>query len=161
MKNSKLVLIAIAAVCVIVIVSVLSPVVWFLGGSCFEFVSGMKTDIEIDSYRLCQDVNGDDVIIIKYLLKNNGDEPTCLIYEGDFYVYQDGVSLTEFYTDDENKLPKECNYDAEDQYKNIKGGVEYYAEIAYWLEYPDKDVEVEVNDYGLFDKTKEKVFKLK
>jgi len=38
--------------------------------------------------------------------------------------------------------------------------VEYYAEIAYVLKYPGADVEVEVDDYGLFDSKKEKVFKL-
>ena len=161
MKKSQLVFIAIAAICVIIVVSIFSPISWVLGGVFLGHLNGSKADIGIDSYRLCQDTDGKDIIIIKYLLKNEGDEPTALIYEGDFYVYQEGISLTEFYEEDGNKLPKECNYDTEDQYKNIKGGVEYYAEIAYYLEYPDKDVEVEVNDYGLFDKKKEKVFKLK
>ena len=94
---------------------------------------------------------------ITYLLKNDGKEATSLFYEVDFYVYQNGVSLTEYC----EALPKECNYDTEDQYRNVKGGVEYYAEIAYELEYPDGEVEVEVDDYGLSDGKKEKVFKLK
>ncbi len=156
-KKGHIALIAVAAVIVFVFVLFSSPLTWLFGGVLFDITSGNKVEVEIDSYRLCKDADGDDVIIIKYLLKNEGKEPTALIYEGDFCVYQDGVSLTEYL----EELPKECNYDAEDQYKNVKGGVNYYAEIAYRLDNPDKDVEVEVTDYGIFDGTKEKVFELK
>lgn len=158
MKKSHIVLITVAvAIFVIIVALFTSPFALVLGGTIFDATSGGKAKIEIDSYRLCQDKDGKDVIIIKYLLKNDGKEPTALIYEGNFSVYQEGVSLTEYYED----LPKNCDYDTEDQYKNIKSGVEYYAEIAYVLEYPDKDVEVEVDDYGIFDGKKEKVFKIK
>ncbi len=158
MKKGHIVLIAVAAaIFVIIIATIYSPIAMVLGGTIFGITSGTNAEIEIDSYRLCQDKDGKDIIIIKYLLKNEGKEPTALIYEGDFYVYQNGVSLTEYI----EELPKECDYDLDDQYKNIKSGVEYYAEIAYSLEYPDKDVEVEVDDYGLFDGKKEKVFKMK
>ena len=156
MKKGHVVLITIAAIFVIIISLIFSPISLFLGGAIVGITSGSNAEIEIDSYRLCEDKDGEDIIIIKYLLKNKGKEPTTLSYEGDFCVYQNGVSLTECY-----ELPKECNYDSEDQYKNIKGGVEYYAEIAYYLEHPDKDVEVEVNDYGLFDGEKQKEFKFK
>ena len=155
MKKGYVVLIVIAAI--IVIMATVGPMVLFLGGTIWEVTGGSSAEIEIDSYRLCQDADGEDVIIIKYLLKNEGKEPTALIYEGDFYVYQKGVSLTEYC----EELPKECDYNTEDQYRNVKGGYEYYAEIAYVLEYPDEDVEVEVDDYGLSDRKKEKVFKLK
>ena len=126
MKKGHIALIAVAAVIVFVIVLFSSPFTWLFGGVVLDVTSGNTAKIEIDSYRLCKDADGDDVIIIKYLLKNEGKEPTALIYEGDFYVYQDGVSLTEYV----EELPKECNYDTEDQYKNVKGGVNYYAEIA-------------------------------
>ncbi len=152
-EKRHIVLIVIAAI-VFVIMS--SPVLLLF----LDIVDGTHAEIEIDSYRLCKDKDGEDIIIIKYLLRNEGKESTALIYEGDFYVYQNGIGLTEYDEYDE-KLPKECNYDAEDQFKNIKGGAEYYAEIAYRLEYPDEDVEVEVDDYGLFDGKKEKVFKIK
>ncbi len=159
MKKSHIVLIVVA--CVVVACSVLSfvfaPLTLLFGGIFLDVTSGNEAQIEIDSYRLCKDEDGDDVIIIKYLLKNEGEEPTCLIYEGDFYAYQNGVGLTEYM----EELPKECDYDLEDQFKNVKGGVEYYAEIAYLLEHPDEDVEVEVNDYGLRHGKKEKVFEIK
>ncbi len=152
MKKSHIVLIVIAGILVTVL-----PFCLIFGVAVFDSVYSEQAKIEIDSYRLCEDKDGNDVIIIKYLLDNKGKEPTTLIYEGDFYVYQDGVSLTEVV----DELPKKCDYDSEDQYKNIKGGKQYYAEIAYKLEYPEKDVEVEVDDYGLFDDKKEKIFKLK
>lgn len=155
MKKSHVVLIVIASA--LAGIFLFSNFFLILGGIFLDIISGSNADIEIDSYRLCETKEGDDVIVIKYLLKNNGKEPTALLYEGDFYVYQDGVSLTECI----DELPKECDYDTQDQYKNIKGGVEYYAEIAYYLESPDSDVEVEVNDYGLFDDKEEKVFSLK
>ncbi len=158
MKKSHIVLIAVAAaVFFCVIVTYILPITLFLGGTIFDATSGNKAEIEIDSYRLCQDKDGKDVIIIKYLLKNDGKEPTALIYEGDFSVYQEGISLIEYC----EELPKNCDYNTEDQYREIKSGVEYFAEIAYLLEYPDKDIEVEVNDYGLFDDKKEKVFRIK
>jgi len=154
MKKGYVVLIVIAAI--IMIMATVGPMVLFLGGTIWEVTGGSSAKIEIDSYRLCQDADGEDVIIIKYLLKNEGKEPTALIYEGDFYVYQKGVSLTEYC----EELPKECDYNTEDQYRNVKGGYEYYAEIAYALEYPDEDVEVEVDDYGLFDKKKVSIFQI-
>ena len=157
MKKSHVVLIVIAAVMAAGVVFVFSNFSLIFGALFLGVTSGSNADIEIDSYRLCETKEGDDAIVIQYLLKNNGKEPTALLYEGDFYVYQDGVSLTECV----DELPKECDYDTQDQYKNVKGGVEYYAEIAYYLESPDSDVEVEVDDYGLFDDKKEKVFSLK
>lgn len=157
MKKRHIFLIVVAAIVTIIIVLFSSPFFLILGGSIWEITNGSKAEIEIDSYRLCEDKDGEDIIIIKYLLKNNGKEPTALAYEGDFYVYQNGIGLNECF----DELPKECNYDSEDQYKNVKGGVEYYAEVAYCLEYPDEDIEVEVVDYGLFDDNKEKVFSIK
>ncbi len=157
MKKGYVVLLVIAAIIVGILVVSYSPIALLLGGTIWEATNGSTAEIEIDSYRLCQDAKGKDIIIIKYLLKNEGKEPTTLISEGDFYVYQKGVSLTEYY----EELPKECNYDTEDQYRNIKGGVEYCAEIAYELKYPGEDVEVEVDDYGWGIDKKIKVFKLK
>ncbi len=155
MKKGHIVLIVVASIVAFLLIVPLSLLfgIVFLGED-----SGDNVDIEIDSYRLCEDADGEDIIIIKYLLKNNGEEPTALAWEGDFSVYQEGISLSEC----EYDLPKECDYDSNDQYRDIKGGVEYYAEIAYELEYPEKDVEVEVDDYSLFDNNKKtKVFKIK
>ena len=161
MKKSRIILLIVISAVVATVVSLFTIFFVFFGGMPY----GTGAEIEIDSYRLCQDSDGKDVIIIKYLLKNNDDEPTALYYEGDFYVYQDGVSLTEYqnyyYYDSEKEIPNEWDYDSEDQYKMIKGGVEYYAEIAYVLEYTDKDVEVEVIDYEFFDKKKVMVFEIK
>lgn len=152
MKKGHIILIAVA----VVFVTTIFPFIFIFSGA-FSSID-YRAEIEIDSYRLCENEDGDDIIIIKYLLKNTGKEPTALYYEGNFYAYQDGVGLNEYL----EELPKECNYDLEDQYKNIKSGVEYYAEIAYLLESPDKDVEVEVDDYRLlFDEHKEKVFTIK
>ena len=156
MKKWHLILIAIACMFVIFITSVGVIPVLVYGGAVLldgmDFVT--KADIEIDSYRLCQDADGKDVVIVKYLLKNEGVEPTSLINESTISVYQNGVQLTECY----DELPKECDYDLEDQMKYIKGGKTYYAEIAYFLENTDDDVEVEVLDYGLFDGKKHKIF---
>lgn len=152
MKKRYIVLIVVAA-----IVVTLLPTALFFGFIILDETISYRAEIEIDSYRLCETADGEDIIIIKYLLKNDSKEATSLFYEGDFYVYQNGVSLTEYC----EELPKECDYDTEDQYRNVKGGVEYYAEIAYELEYPNGDVEVEVDDYGLSDGKKQKVFKLK
>lgn len=154
MKKGHIFLIVVAAVVGIVIVVCSSPLLLLFGGAVWDATIGNFAQIEIDSYRLCEDQDGEEIIIIKYLLKNEGKEPTSLIWEGEFYVYQNGVGLNEYI----DELPKECHYDPEDQYKNVKGGVEYYAEIAYRLEDPEGDVEVEVVDYGLIDNKKEKVF---
>ena len=152
MKKRYIVLIVVVA-----IIFVLSPVALIFTGIMIDIKMDSEVQIEIDSYRLCENAYGDDVIIVKYLLKNEGKEPTTLWNEGDFYVYQNGVSLTEYYED----IPKEWDYNMEDQNRNIKGGYEFYAEIAYLLEYPDGDVEVEVDDYGWSNSKKTKVFKLK
>ncbi len=161
MKKGHIALIVIASILVFIFAGVItvlsSPISMFLVGIIAEGTVMSSAEIEIDSCRLCENEYGEDIIIVKYLLKNNGKTPTALLYEGDFCVYQNGVSLTE-YTDE---LPRECNYDLNDQLKNIKGGVEYYAEIAYILEYPDKNVEVEVTDYGFFDGKKQKVFEIR
>lgn len=152
MKKRYIVLIVVAAILV-----TLLPAALVVSGIMIDLKMDSEVQIEVDSYRLCQDADGEDVIIVKYLLKNEGEEPTTLWNEGDFYVYQKGVSLTECY----EPLPKECDYNMEDQNRSIKGGYEYYAEIAYLLEYPDEDVEVEVDDYGWSNSKKTKVFKLK
>lgn len=157
MKKQYIVLIVVVAVVATINLCIISPLLLFWGGTIYDSVlfspSYGKAEIQIDSYRLCKDQDGDDIIVIQYLLKNKGKEPTTLYYEGEFLVYQNGVSLNECV----DELPKECDYDLEDQYKNVKGGNEYYAEIAYELDSFD-DVEVEVIDYGFFDTTKEKVF---
>ena len=160
MKKSYIALIvAVAIFANILILSFLLPMIGYWFGLVFfsSDTSHDNAEIEIVDYRLCEGKDGEDIIIVKYLLKNNGKDPTALGYEGNFYAYQEGIGLVECY----EELPKECNYDLDDQYKNIKGGVEYYAEIAYVLEFSDKDVEILVEDYGDFsDRKKEKVFQL-
>ena len=157
MKKGHIVLIVVISVCTALTIMSIAPIILFFGGTVLEVwygYDGSKAEIEIDSYRLCESVNGDDIIIVKYWLKNDGKEPTALFYEGDFSVYQNGIGLNEYV----DELPAECNYVTEDQYRNIKGGAAYYAEIAYKLEFPDCDVEVEVVDYDFFNKTKVKTF---
>ena len=157
-KSHLIVLLAVVAGVVVIFSAILAPFAMFFGSMLIYGFNGNNAIIEIDSYRLCQDTDGNDIIIIKYLLINEGDDPTCLINEGDFYVYQNGISLSEFYDEEYNELPKEVDYDSEDQYRDVKGGVKYYAEIAYELESPTADVQVEINDYGFVDKKKEKTF---
>lgn len=152
MKKRYIVLIVVGA-----ILMALLPAALVFTGILIDVNMDSEVQIEIDSYRLCQDAYGDDVIIVKYLLKNDGEETTSLWNEGDIYAYQNGVSLTEYYED----IPKEWDYNMEDQNRNVKGGYEFYAEIAYLLEDPNADVEVEVDDYGWSGTKKEKVFKLK
>ena len=158
MKKRYIILIILASVVFLAMVAlvafkVTSPMAMLFGGE-----PDARAEIGIESYRLCKDQYGDDVIIIKYRFKNNREEPTALFYEGDFYVYQNGISLSEC-TDE---LPREYDYDPNDQHRNIKHGIEYYAEIAYYLEYPDKDVEVEVlpYPYGLFPDENNKIVKV-
>ena len=162
MSKSKIILIVVAVVvAAVVFISYIFPMSALFIGTLWDSGIDTKADIEIDSYRICKDKDGNEAIIIRYLLKNKGKEPTSLLYEGDFNVYQNGVGLTEVYEDEEG-IPKDWKYDTEDQYKNVKDGVEYYAEIAYWLEDSKNDVEVEVYDYSFFGgKKKEKVFKIK
>ena len=152
MKKRYIVLIVVAAILV-----TLLPAALVFSGIMIELKTDSDVQIEIDGYRLCETADGEKVIIVKYLLKNDGVETTSLWNEGDIYAYQNGVSLTEYYED----IPKEWDYNMEDQNRNVKGGYEFYAEIAYLLEDPDADVEVELDDYGWSDTTKEKVFKLK
>ena len=152
MKKRYIVLIVVACILFFMV-----PVGLFVGAFIFEGITYGQANVEIDSYRLCEDKDGNDIIIVKYLLENNGKESTCLFYESDIYVYQNGVSLTEAY-----ELPKKCDYDESDRDKQIKGGAKYYAEVAYELEDKEKPVEVEVTDYSfLKDDLKTKTFKLK
>ncbi|MBE6787346.1 MAG: DUF5067 domain-containing protein [Ruminococcaceae bacterium] len=151
MKKRYIVLIVIAAVLITFL-----PFTLIFGAVVYDGFTSGQSNVEIESYRLCQDKDGKDVIIVKYLLENEGKEPTALTYEADIYVYQNGVQLNEAF-----ELPKKCDYDSEDQYKNIKGGKEYFVEIAYMLENTEEDVDVELHDYSFFDKDKEKTFKLK
>ena len=152
MKKRYIVLIVVAAILV-----TLLPAALVFSGIMIELKTDSDVQIEIYSYRLCETADGEKVIIVKYLLKTDGEETTSLWTEGDIYVYQNGVSLTEYYED----IPKEWDYNMEDQNRNVKGGYEFYAEIAYELEDPNADVEVEVDDYGWSDTKKQKVFKLK
>ncbi len=151
MKKRYIVLIVIAC-----ILFYLLPIGFFAGIMVFDSMTYGQANVEIDSYRLCEDKDGKDIIIVKYLLENNGKEATCLYYESDIYVYQDGVSLTEVF-----ELPEKCDYDGDDRDKQIKGGAKYYAEVAYELDDKEKPVEVEVTDYGFKDDLKTKTFELK
>lgn len=157
MKRNTIIII----VAVIVVVSVLGAIVFSLYPPSFSFFGGTlgggKSELEADSYRLCKDENGEDIIIIKYLLKNNSKETTSLYFDFHCTVYQNGIELSEAY----DELPKEYDYDSEDQYRNIKSGVEFYAEIAYKLEDLEGDIEVEIDRASLFGKKKVKVFELK
>lgn len=113
--------------------------------------------VTIDSCRLAKDYEGKDVVIVKYTFTNIGnDTPTAFTFAFDDNVFQNGVGLNESYFVDEND-----GYNSDNQLKEIKKGASLEVEIAYELDDPTTDIEVEVQElFSFSDKTIKKTFKI-
>lgn len=101
--------------------------------------------VEIKDYRLAEDRDGNAVVIITYAFAYTDEEYTNL-FCGTVYhqVFQNGIGLIEC---EEEDVSESADYDEDDQYKDLKAGVELDVEIAYTLENTTDDIEVEVSDY--------------
>ena len=113
--------------------------------------------VNIDSCRLAKDYEGSDIVIVKYIFTNNGDEAASFMFAFDETVYQDGIGLNECYFADDN-----ANYSSDNQTKEIKPGSSLDVEVAYELNDNTTDIEVEVKELFSFDdKTITKTFTIK
>lgn len=145
MKKRYIVLIVLACVIFFLISASITVAPFFL-----TVTSSNDCNIKYDSYRLVKDDAGNDIIILKYNLENNGKYITCFVNECYIELYQDGVGLIEAYD-----LPQECNYNPDDQCRNLKGGASYGIEVAYELTNTTTDVEVILEDYDFFKSKKQ------
>lgn len=151
MKKRYIVLIVLGCVIFFLFISSIVIIPFF-----FNDISTSDCNIEFDSYRLVKDDAGNDIIILKYNLENNGKYITCFANECYLELYQNGVGLIEAYD-----LPQECHYNSEDQCRNLKGGASYEIEVAYELTDTTTDVEVILEDYKSFkSKTKTEIISI-
>lgn len=103
--------------------------------------------VEIDSFRMAKDYEGNKVVIIKYIFSNvNDDNATAFYTAFDDAVYQNGVGLNEAYI-----LKDSAEYSADNQLKEIKKGASIEVEVAYVLNDETTDIEVEVKELFSFD----------
>ena len=112
--------------------------------------------VVIESARLASDYEGDAIIIVKYKFTNNSDEPASFMWSLDDKAFQAGVGLNEcYFTDDA------ASYSSENQTKEIKKGASLSVEVAYALNDPTTDVEIEVSELISFsDKKVTKTFSI-
>lgn len=106
-------------------------------------------NVVIDSFRMAEDYQGEDVIIVKYLFTNNSDESDSFMLAVDEIAYQDGVELQECYFVDDS-----ANYSIDNQSKKIRPGVTLSVEVAYELADTTTDVEIEVEEIFSFKERK-------
>lgn len=105
--------------------------------------------LKIDSCRTAKDLEGDPIVIVKYIFENvNDDDAVSFSAAFDDEVYQNGVGLNESWFVDES-----ANYDMENRNKEIKKGATIEVEIAYELNDTTTDIEVEVSELFSFDDT--------
>lgn len=140
MKKKYIVLIVIGCVLTFIFEVALATGLILLG----EF-SPQECEVDVEGYRLVKDEADNDIIIVRYDFENEGKSSTNLLNEYYIQLYQKGVGLVEVY-----ELPKECHYNEEDQYREIRGGASYVVEIAYELIDTTSDVEVVIEDYDLY-----------
>ena len=113
-------------------------------------------DLEIQSCRLAKDYEGKDVVIIKYVFTNNGDDAEAFYTAFDDNVYQNGVGLNGSYVVDDA-----YNYSSDNQTKEIQKGATLEVEVAYELNDTTTDINVEVSELISFeDKKITKTFSL-
>ncbi len=105
-------------------------------------------ELEIASSRLASSYDGKKVIIVKYIFKNNSDEPSAFYLTFEDHAYQNGVGLNEAYILDDS-----ANYEADNQTKEIKSGASIEVEVAYELNDETTEVEIEVEELFSFDDT--------
>ena len=105
--------------------------------------------LKIDSCRTAKDLEGNPIVIVKYIFENvNDDDAVSFSAAFDDEVYQNGVGLNESWFVDES-----ANYDMENRNKEIKKGATIEVEIAYELNDTTTDIEVEVSELFSFDDT--------
>ena len=107
-------------------------------------------NVEITSCRLAKDYEGKDVVIVKYIFTNVGDDDAAAFYTTlDATVYQNGIGLNEAYFLDDS-----ASYISDNQTKEIKKGASIEVEEAYTLNDATADIEVEVTEWISFNNTK-------
>lgn len=113
--------------------------------------------VEIKSFRLASDYEGDPVIIITYGFTNvSDDDAASFMYSVEDTVYQNGVGLNKAYFLNDN-----ANYSSDNQTKELKMGASLDVEVAYELNDTTSDVEVEVKEFISFnDKVLTKTFSI-
>ena len=105
--------------------------------------------LKIDSCRTAKDLEGNPIVIVKYIFENvNDDDAVSFSAAFDDEFYQNGVGLNESWFVDES-----ANYDMENRNKEIKKGATIEVEIAYELNDTTTDIEVEVSELFSFDDT--------
>lgn len=105
--------------------------------------------LEIDSCRIAKDMEGNPIVIVKYIFKNvNDDDAVSFSMAFEDAVYQNGVGLNESWLVDES-----ANYDMENRNKEIKKGATIEVEIAYEVNDTTTDIEVEVSELFCFEDT--------
>ena len=103
--------------------------------------------VEIKSFRLASDYEGDPVIIITYGFTNvSDDDAAAFMYSIEDTVYQNGVGLNSAIVMDDN-----VNYSSDNQTKELKMGASLDVEVAYELNDTTSDVEVEVKEWLSFN----------
>lgn len=103
----------------------------------------------IDSCRIAKGLEGQPVVIVKYIFSNvNDDDAVSYNVAFDDAVYQNGVGLNEAWFVDDS-----AEYDMDNQSKEIKKGATIEVEVAYELNDTTSDIEVEVSQLFSFDDT--------
>lgn len=106
-------------------------------------------NVVIDSCRLFQSAQGQDVVIVKYLFTNVSDEDAARFSTSlDYEVSQNGEELELAYFLDES-----ANYDESSADRYIKTGVTLAVEVAYKLPNTTDEIVVEVSEGFSFDDT--------
>ena len=112
--------------------------------------------VNITSYRLGHDYEGNPVIYVSYEYTNNGSEAAAFAWTFDYHAYQNGIELESCYVPDDAD-----NYDSALASSEIKPGVTLVLECAYVLRDTTTPVEVEVSELiSLSDDKVEKTFEI-
>ena len=112
--------------------------------------------VEIKSYRLAEDYQGEPIVIVKYDFTNNDNDASAFYLSLSDHVYQNGIGLNECYFVDDS-----ANYSSDNQTKEIKKGASIDVEVAYKLNDTTSDIEVEVSEWISFSSKKvTKTFKI-
>ena len=112
--------------------------------------------VEIKSYRLAEDYQGEPIVIVKYGFTNNDNDASAFYLSLSDHVYQNGIGLNECYFVDDS-----ANYSSDNQTKEIKQGASIDVEVAYKLNDTTSDIEIEVSELISFSSKKvTKTFKI-
>ena len=95
-------------------------------------------NVDIESIRVDADDEGTPIAIVKYKFTNHSDSAECFYMAVDTYAYQNGIELLRCFT------AEAAGYSEEDHERNVKPGYSIEVEVAYELDDPSADVEIEV-----------------